>query len=871
MVERALAESLSADQAVRGAALQRLMEEEKATGFFPLLLSIYENSQVPMVKLQAILLLKNSIDRRWSTPLHSSGNKSCLSAEDKQTTKEALLRHVLTESTEQLSAQLIVAVTHIAKHDFPEKWWDLANVLLDRLASPQPIVLRILHAVLKVQLSKRLPAHKTAMAKVAAAFAPLLGRLWAQSEDLVVEKLLLLVTCFQPSRETFLSVLQRPGWQLARRRHVTKAIRSLLACAPSLFEDQHTLSVALRFILSAFEAESDSSLIEQAADCLTAMLLAWKLSESNGSPASTALSQCLEMQHNGVTQLELLLKRLLDVMAAEDRWQLWRAQEYEQFFNEDDGEESHIHKLLETLFLAYPQLTFRHIPDLLAGFATFSPAFQQAVVTLLGLLPRFLSELHESIPISLVEILQRLDAVQAQGFDRLVLLKGAAWLIRKWLDLVPRDFNLLPLLKQIKDNSQDLVVMYECCLTLKQMLYKGFNLAESGTVLSHFAVDIMQILSSVRTPQVVWHLIMLISALIEKSAYEHNETFLAALTSSAVPALLQTSSEIVLCALCDMFEHLIYSSSEVPFIVSLVCEFIAKQLSSNNENIEMLWHFAVANIEASQSSLQALCQLLPGLSYVTSKGVYFKLLEEYLLLHKVLDRPVTELLAFITSSVLPGYVSESNFDESTLMSLLETISLLDAELLVPFQAIIMRVLASARNDVYDSAWAGKAVVLLDKLILRNVQRLQEIPLELWLRNMQGLKHPNQRKINAAALMLATPVLPCGLVTAQADMICRQTLPFVENYVHSLDRVAAEEALPPISRPKYTQLAPSTRKIRAQREESCQTLNLLALFKDMCKALQAQGTFLETWLADSELQTQFHTLQGASLHGRSSSS
>lgn len=871
MVERALAESLSPDQAVRGAALQRLMEEEKVPGFFPLLLGIYERSDVPTVRLQAVLLLKNSIDRKWNTILHSSGAKSAISAEDKQTTKDVLLRHVLNEPTEQLSSQLIVAITHIAKHDFPEKWWDLANMLLDSLTNPVPIVLKLLHSVLKVQLSKRLPGHKASMAKVATAFAPILGRLWTQSTDLMVEKLLLLVVCFQPCRETFLNVLQRPDWSLARRKHVTKAIRSLLACAPSLFEDQDTISSALRFVLSAFETDPDPNLIEQAADCLSAMLLAWKLGETSSSPASTTLSLILEAQHNGVTQLELLLKRLLDVMAAEDRWQLWRAQEYEQFFNEDDGEESHIHKLLETLFLAYPLLTFRHIPDLLAGFPTFTPAFQQAVVTLLGLLPRFLSELRETSPISLVDILQRLDSAQAQGFDRLVLLKGAAWLIRKWLDLVPHDFSLLPLLKQIKDNSQDLVVVYECCLTLKQMIYKGFTLAESGTLLSDFAYNIMQILAAVRTPQVVWHLIMLISALIERSAYERNEALLAALTSSAVPALIQTSSEIVLCALCDMFEHLIYSSSEVSFIVSLVCEFIAKQLSTGNENIEMLWHFAVANIEASQTSLQALCQLLPGLSLITSKGVYFKLLEEYLILHKVLERPVTELLAFITNNVLPGYVAETNFDESTLMSLLETIGLLDAEFLAPFKGTILRVLASARNDVYDSAWAGKAVILIDKLILRNIQNLQDIPLDLWLRSMQGLKHPTQRKTNAAALMIATPMLPSSLTTANADLICRQTLPFVENYVHSLDRVAAEEALPPISRPKYTQLAPSTRKIRAQKEDSSQSLNLLALFKDMCKALRAQGTALEACITDSELLTQFHTLQGASLHGRSSSS
>ena len=871
MVEQALADSLSADPTLRSAALQRLIEEERVPGFFPLLLSIYERSPLPIVRLQAVLLLKNSIDRKWSAVLHTSGSKTCVSLEDKQTTKEVLLQHVLNEPDEQLGVQLIVAVTHVAKHDFPEKWWDLANLLLDRLNNPAPRVLRLLYAVLKVQLSKRLPAHKVAMSKVAVAFTPLLGKLWMQSEDLLLEKSLLLLMCFQPDRDIFLSVLQRPGWSLPRRKQVTKAIRSILACAPGLFEDPDIVSTALLFVLSAFDTEPDVNLIEQAADCLSAMLVAWKLGDVTNHQASLALATTLEARQNEVTQLELLLKRLLEVMALEDRWQHWRSQEYELFFNEDDGEEPHIHKLLEALFLSYPQLTFKHIPTLLAGFPTFRPAFQQSVVVLLGLLPRFLAELKEPSPISLGEILQRLDAAQAQGFDRLVLLKGAAWLIRKWLDLVPQDFGLLSLLKQIKDTSQDIVVVYECCLTLKQMLYKGFLLTDSSSLLSDFACNIMQILSLVRTPQVVWHLIMLISALIEKSAYEKNEALLTALNNAAVPALLQTSSEIILCALCDMFEHLIYSSSEVPFIVSLVCEFVAKQLTAGNENVEMLWHFVVANVEEGVSALQTLCQLLPGLSLVTSKGVYFKLLEEYLMLHKALSQPVTELVTFITGTVLPSYVGGSYFDESTLLSLLETIGLIEADLLIPFKSTILQVLSRARNDVYDSAWAGKAVILLDKLIIRNAHHLQDIPVELWLRSMQGLKHPNHKKINAAAVMLAAPMLSREVVTANAELVARQTLPYVENYVHSLDRVAAEEPLPPISRPKYTQLAPSTRKIKAQKEDSFQSLNLLVLFKEMTKTLRGQGISLEGWLSDPDLLTQFRALQGASLHGRSSSS
>ncbi|KAF9186760.1 hypothetical protein BGZ51_001785 [Haplosporangium sp. Z 767] len=162
-----LAEAASQEQARMKNAVTQLQQWETTPQFNATLQDIfYDRSLDTNIRWQAIIYLKNGIDKYWR-----KNAKNAIAPDEKTSIRSRLLT-ALDEEHKQLATQNAVLIAKIARFDFPLEWPDLLTTLLDIVRSStanesdararlvQQRSLYALHLVVKGLISKTLAAGR---------------------------------------------------------------------------------------------------------------------------------------------------------------------------------------------------------------------------------------------------------------------------------------------------------------------------------------------------------------------------------------------------------------------------------------------------------------------------------------------------------------------------------------------------------------------------------------------------------------------------------------------------------------------------------------------------------------------------------------
>lgn len=177
-----LSSSLSSHQNLKTSS-QQLQNWESLNEFYSLLQDIYTDFALPQeVRFQAIIQLKNGIDKRWRK--HS--NHAIPKAERERIRSRAVEVGVQ-EPIPALALQNALLLAKIVRFDFPQDWPDVFTVLIDHLRSaPQNLsehrytsnVLVITLQVIKELASGRLQRTKRSLQQVSSELLQVLGSLY---------------------------------------------------------------------------------------------------------------------------------------------------------------------------------------------------------------------------------------------------------------------------------------------------------------------------------------------------------------------------------------------------------------------------------------------------------------------------------------------------------------------------------------------------------------------------------------------------------------------------------------------------------------------------------------------------------------------
>ncbi|XP_017086670.1 exportin-2 [Drosophila eugracilis] len=129
-----LQQTLSADPNVRRPA-EKLLESTELQQNYPiLLLNLIDKAQMDMTtRVAGAIAFKNYVKRNWAAHLDSDGPDR-IHESDRNTIKTLIVTLML-HSPVALQKQLSDAVSIIGKHDFPKKWPQLIDEMVERFAS----------------------------------------------------------------------------------------------------------------------------------------------------------------------------------------------------------------------------------------------------------------------------------------------------------------------------------------------------------------------------------------------------------------------------------------------------------------------------------------------------------------------------------------------------------------------------------------------------------------------------------------------------------------------------------------------------------------------------------------------------------------
>lgn len=182
---------LSPEAHVRQPAEAVLDSWKELPGYFSLLKELVVSPDAPaQARWLGAMCFKNAIKRSWRKSRHNSGGVS----EDERQHLRVHVLEFLDVDDERISKQVAEIVSQIARYEFPGNWPELFPGLLGRLeghmssGTPHDLtrvrtLLRTLKSVIKVLVSKRLPADKRAFAELAPSVFHALCSIWSAQSD----------------------------------------------------------------------------------------------------------------------------------------------------------------------------------------------------------------------------------------------------------------------------------------------------------------------------------------------------------------------------------------------------------------------------------------------------------------------------------------------------------------------------------------------------------------------------------------------------------------------------------------------------------------------------------------------------------------
>ncbi|KIY02866.1 uncharacterized protein Z520_01331 [Fonsecaea multimorphosa CBS 102226] len=164
-------------------ATQQIGNWEKSPGYYALLQDVYADFSLSQeVRFQAIIQLKNGIDKHWRK---TSVNP--ISKAEKEQIRSRSIEAGVHEPSSALALQNALMLAKIVRYEFPHDWPDVINVVIQHLraASEDPganlyisNILTITLQIIKELASGRLQRTKRSLQNVALELLQILGRLY---------------------------------------------------------------------------------------------------------------------------------------------------------------------------------------------------------------------------------------------------------------------------------------------------------------------------------------------------------------------------------------------------------------------------------------------------------------------------------------------------------------------------------------------------------------------------------------------------------------------------------------------------------------------------------------------------------------------
>ena len=824
LVQQALLSALSSESAVRVSAESFLHDNESSPGFLQTLFKIYVSSTEPTLKLSSLILAKSVISRQWYIP-NSRLRPAPVPEDEKTEIKKFLMQAVLfqTESNPKYLEYLILCIGGITKYTFYDMWSELHDYFTSRVEFLNPVEANVLKTLVKTQIRRRMKIRQ--FKEWAESLHARLKASWVSNQNSDIEKVLLKCLTVTKDPEA-VNLLLRKAQSIVGVLGSEENLRSLLKglnlienSSPDLFvSDTLILYIEVNYLTVihlSHQEPCNQPLIRQAARNLRELI-------STNQPAVALLEP---------HKLDLLNKCFVEFQH-EEGLESWKAGDYSQMLEiTENKEEMHLIKLLISILQVYPVL-FQNIKEMCSKLPQAAPKEIHAGLVVLALLPEVF-ESADNPGFTLEMILELVNRVSVEGFYMKVLYRDILIIIRNWLKF-SSSFNAAyeAILHIHSAQRGDLIITYECCLSLKELLSYPEPSGLSGSVITHFGREIFKLLSEISIPQMVWNIVSVISLLIDKSASQQTPELLRLFQDAGLNEILVSRTEMIVLALIDMFEGLIRIYPEQNIIVQSSAFFIHTQMVNlTMERVIYLWHFLIASMEALPENLPYADNLLQNLQRLDSRhrGIAVKILEEYLLLYHAAGRTQQQILEFIQSYCVPLITFTRDLEHDSLsMALLVSVSLVDLSLAYHYSESIASYMYIENSSASAMLCLVASVRLINKIAINTPQIIKDINVCAWVNRMGTQSSATHKKLCCVALLKNFQGI-AGFFTEIAEAVYQVVVPVVENYGIS---ASGESDNGGNARRKIgcAQLCPSVRKLNYINNDRDTKANLTTLFR-----------------------------------------
>lgn len=747
-LEICLLGALEADIKLRKDCTECLEKCSKESGFIITLIEKYPGMN-ESAQFMSMIFIKNLIMKYWL-------KKNRISDTNKDQVKQFLL--VLLPLEDKKSKLVVEAVAMVNKYDFLDSWPGLLNYLA--AVQHTELYLQILHRVLKIQLLKGSTRCKNTVAELSKTIFPIIIQLWTSYSEVVLEKIVTKLTLVAYTQELFEHILSRvksyitsDNFKLAKT--LLKGIHTLIMKIPSLLAPVAT--ILMEFYMQICKNYSNSA--EQRKELLSYVFLSIK----------DMLVKFPQVAYIVKPNCENLLNKTLET-ELDERWELWNNGDYSNFLDStEEVEEDNVRKLQEALLKNFPDL-FIVLKKMMRDDMNFLQVHTLcSFYSILSKFPQVIGESDYKI------IIKWLNDMKLEGLEKLVILRDALILTRRWINLLS-DYSLpYELLLRVKSFTSDPILLYECCLTLKQMTYMTLPTPILIQIVNDFGLLAFQLIPTVQSPSCIWHLVTFISNLIQSS--NSNEVFIQGLTNLGLSNLLVDSNEIVLSSISDMLELLLIKSPGNNSLNEIIFIHLSTRLQRGDKSALQFWLTFLNNFQGSHEPID---KLIPYLKEINqkSKWINAKIIEEYLLIYY--EKSMSEKINELIQNCPELYKIHGNLEDDCialeLMLCMTIVTTFEAENVLKEVQIFLKI---EENDIYGKMCLASAVMIISQILEKFPQYIVVVDFVLWFEKVQKLNNHNQIVLCSRALRKIIQYVSQELQGAVQEVINKYCC-FIEN-------------------------------------------------------------------------------------------
>ena len=735
--------ALSSDTSIRTKSNQFLHESEKLPGFCTKLIETFEIG-TEQVCVLSLISLKNCVQKYWS-------NQKRIPQDEKEKIKSFFIVNV--EISENLRKFLYEGIIAINKYEYLENWKGLIDYL--SLFKPNESYLFLLHSIIKVQLRKASSRCRTSLKTMFITLSQYLIKYWRQTQDIFSTKIVIKSLVFNYSEDLCSDILAQANLQITSNlslnltKTIIKGLNYLINQSSSILAPllQPFLNLYLEISLSPIQQNQIyRETIELCFTGLQELISKFPLVASFVEPfaerlldKSLKIDQASSIEYSTVCDEGDLENFLLNIEESEAirGFQLSLMQNFKALFG----------KLTEIL---KQDLNW----DQLHSFSN-----------ILGLMAKFSGSCDQDYQVIVNKFIQ----VQVSGLHRLVLFIDLLNLTKKWLSFLKDLQFVLNLLINIKNSTNDFVVLYECCIVLKQITYKPIPIEALVKIVEEFGLIAFDLIGKVQTPSCVWHLAGFIRNLIESS--ENNEVFIKALKDFGLQRLIIDNNEMTCQSIGDMLETLLVKNKGNDQINEAFSSNLQARLMRGDKEAYAHWLVFLINFSGNIQFIDSLLQFFP-LMGTKLYQIQVKIAEEYLMIYHELS--LYEKIDQLVETVLNGFQFFTRDYEKDYLSI-ELLFCVSSVALPKFRFIdeLLSYLLLSRDDMFELLCVQNSLLVLCRYLLSNAELMARYNLIIFFESLKALSHHNQLAFASSAVKRIINFIPSDVMPALETVLAYQ--------------------------------------------------------------------------------------------------